>query len=89
MICFMLYIYIYIYIYLEKWKHVTKYIDLLIFSISIYKLIRMYSRSLTETSRIKMRPSSSVSWFLIVKVSFPKQVVRPPQKCLFLREKKT
>ena len=40
--------------------------------LALYKLIRMYSELLTETSRIKMLPSLSVSYFLTVKVTFTK-----------------
>ena len=35
--------------------------------LALYKLIKMYSESLTETSRIKMRPSLSVSCLLTKK----------------------
>ena len=40
--------------------------------LELYKLIKMYSESLTETLRIKMQPSLSVSCFLTKNVSFPK-----------------
>ena len=37
--------------------------------LALYKLIKMYSEPLIETSRIKMRPSLSVSCLLTKKVS--------------------
>ena len=39
---------------------------------ALYKLIKMYSESLTETSRIKIRPSLSVCCFLTINVPVPK-----------------
>ena len=60
--------------------------------LALYKLIKMYSESLIETSRIKMRPSLSVSYlfvFLTEKVSFPEYTVRKSWEFVFPWEKKT
>ena len=40
--------------------------------LALYKFIKMYSESLMETSRIKIRPSLSVCCLLTVNVPIPK-----------------
>ena len=57
--------------------------------LALYKLIKIYSESLAETSRIKIRPSLSVFCFLALKVSFSKSRVRTSQEFVFPWEKKT
>ena len=57
--------------------------------LALYKLIKIYSESLAETSRIKMRPSLSAFCFLALKVSFSKSRVTTSQEFVFPWEKKT
>ena len=47
--------------------------------LALYTFIKMYSESLMETSRIKIRPSLSVYCFLTVNVPVSKQAIKTPQ----------
>ena len=55
--------------------------------LALYKLIKMYSESLIQTSRIKMRPFLSFSCFLTVKVLFHSKQLGHHMN-LFFREKR-
>ena len=48
--------------------------------LALYKFIKMYSESLMETSRIKIRPSLSVCYFLTVNVPVPKKAIKTPHE---------
>ena len=56
--------------------------------LALYKLIKVYSKSLIETSRIKMRPSLLVSSLLTKNVSVPKQAIWTPEEFVFPWKKK-